>query len=98
MADNSIPKKTKNLLFQISDKYPKTGCISDEHTCDKLIINVDTARVIPKFSAKNGIIGFTNPEYTSTVACPAHNVFIAFLFVFSIIINCLKIYFLLIIK
>ena len=78
------PKNIKNLFRQLSDKYPKIGCIKEEQRCDKLSIKVDKAREMPKFADKNGIIGLTNPEYASTVKCPAHKVLIAFLFVLSI--------------
>ena len=74
------PKNIKNLFLQISERYPKNGCIKDEHKCDKLKINVDKANEIPKLLAIKGIIGLTNPEYVSTAKCPAQSVFTAFLF------------------
>ena len=62
IEDKSSPKNIKNRFLQKSDKYPKMGCIRDEHMWDKLKIKVDAASVIPKLAAINGIIGFTKPE------------------------------------
>ena len=74
----------KKRLRHLSAIKPKSGCNKDEVKFETDIKSEAIVIVMPIFAAIKGIIGFKNPEYTSSIKCPALSAVTAFLSSFSV--------------